>query len=581
MSQCNTYQLGANSWSPPGQAAADEFMSYSKEYDSETTTAEYRKVTSSASAYFTGDKEGESVASLIKSRIETKTPAAFIRLGDADGNALFHSLGRYRNLSTYNLRRISQIYFGNEQLMEEHSDFMTDIILSALANADVIGAPGLETIQKSFETPYPDLDVRGMCGMRGVYNYLSGNFDLNQLKNACWCSTWYSRALLPHYFDLMRGLPFVGFVTCYPEIGPLVKARAGIRQIESIDVPMQASIAYQTKRAPNMRRDIGHFPEAYPAILDALRPPYQGALYIVAAGILSKSYCDIIKKRGGIAIDIGSIADVWMGTRSRPDMNQNMSQWSLLDSSEKKREEVLTPDSNRSVAGNMYNSSFYDDQRDGSVRTASIILPPLLEAFGSKSLIDVGCGVGTWAKIAKDAGVPKVIGIDGEYVEDSQLVIGPDDFLRADLENLGNVKVGKFDLAISVEVAEHLSPDKATQFIDFLTSTSDTVLFSAAIPGQGGVRHVNERWQSYWHGIFRRRGFECIDCIRSTFWSANAEPWYLQNSFIYTSNPDFVKSGLAKSDIFRNWTPMPVDVVHPELFSRRMKVGKRWLTINK
>ena len=327
----NSWGLGEKSWWPPGQEAADEYVAYASEYSKERCAEQFDRVSSLAGSYVTGDKIGSALKHSIENHIKTRTPGSFIRLGDADGNALFHRMGKYPALADYCIRKISKIYFGNDALMGEHSSFFANIVLEALENADGIGAPERVTVLGSFDKPYPELDVRGMCGMRGVYNYLDEHFDLQKLSQATWTSTWYSRSLLPHYFGLMKDLPYVGFITCYPELAGLFQKKAGIKEVETILVPMQSSIAYQTKRAPHMAKDIGHYPGAYPNILDAIKPPHDGAVYIIAAGILSKSYCTAVKQRGGISIDVGSVADVWMNTRSRPDMGADITKWSLLE----------------------------------------------------------------------------------------------------------------------------------------------------------------------------------------------------------------------------------------------------------
>jgi hypothetical protein len=236
---------------------------------------------------------------------------------------LFRGLGVFPALTEYNLQKISRIYFGDNDVMVNHADFFFDTVMDAIRHADLVGGPERGTIARSFDTPYPDLDVRGMCGMRGVYNSLATASPLSELSDTIWASTWFSRALLPHYVDLLRGLPYLGFVTCYPQLAGLLQARTGVTRTETVAVPMQASIA-------KVHRDIRHYPDAYPGILDQLRPPHEGAVYIVAAGILSKGYCTTIKERGGIAIDVGSVADVWMGSRTRPDMPlQFVDSWRL------------------------------------------------------------------------------------------------------------------------------------------------------------------------------------------------------------------------------------------------------------
>lgn len=226
-----------------------------------------------------------------------------------------------------------------------------------------------------------------------------------------------------------------------------------------------------------------------------------------------------------------------------------------------------------------YSTKFFADQASGSTRSAMSLLPPIVEKLKPQSVLDVGCGVGTWAKVAVDAGVPRVMGIDGDYVDDSGLLIEPSSFLPVDLEHLEDINLGEFDLVVCLEVAEHLHPDCAVQLIDFLTRSSDVVLFGAAIPGQGGVNHKNERWQSYWAGMFRRRQFASIDFIRPKYWNSNVEPWYVQNTILYARDPKKISKKLGLSADFHERALFPLDIVHPELFSRKMKVGRRWLTI--
>jgi hypothetical protein len=320
----NSHDLAANTWWPPDQPAADDYIGYAREYNREACLGHFDAVAGAACALHVGDQAGRPIAHFIRDRIERHVPTSLIRLGDADGNVLFTGLDVYPELARYNLRKISRIYFGSNELMVEHAEFFFDTVVEGIRNADLVGGPERGTIDRSFDTPYPDLDVRGMCGMRGVYNYLATATDLGQLAGKIWASTWFSRALLPHYFNLVRNLPFLGFVTCYPELEEVFRDRAGVETTTTIAVPMQASIA-------KVHRDIGHYPEAYPHILEQLRPPYEGAVYIVAAGILSKAYCSTIKARGGIAIDVGSVADVWMGARTRPDMPADFAdKWRIL-----------------------------------------------------------------------------------------------------------------------------------------------------------------------------------------------------------------------------------------------------------
>ena len=185
---------------------------------------------------------------------------------------------------------------------------------------------------------------------------------------------------------------------------------------------------------------------------------------------------------------------------------------------------------------NIYNAEFYNEQKYRSLRAAGIILPYLFQFYKPNSVVDIGCGSGSWLRASKDLGVETIHGVDIE-----QTVFVPRDVSDIfDFSNLTSqdefVSSQKYDLAISLEVAEHLDPQNAVSFVKYLTSFSDVVLFSAAHPYQHGVHHVNCQPASYWSSLFNKEGFVCVDIMRRQLMF---EPqladcyWYGQNSFLY------------------------------------------------
>ena len=206
-----------------------------------------------------------------------------------------------------------------------------------------------------------------------------------------------------------------------------------------------------------------------------------------------------------------------------------------------------------------YDRAFYLDQASGSARSASVIIPLLRELLPVRSVCDVGCGVGTWLHCWLDHGVTDVLGIDGDHVPREQLLIPADKFLAADLRRPLRWK-RRFDLAMSLEVAEHLPPARAEAFVADLASLAPVVLFSAAIPGQGGTGHVNERWQGYWASLFAQAGLIACDVLRPRIWQDDrVEYWYRQNILL------FCRRGAVET------SAMPLDVVHPEQFAVRQR----------
>jgi SAM-dependent methyltransferase len=166
------------------------------------------------------------------------------------------------------------------------------------------------------------------------------------------------------------------------------------------------------------------------------------------------------------------------------------------------------------------------------------VVPEIINLINPKSVIDVGCGTGTWLKIFQDFGIQDILGIDGDYVDLSLLKIEKKFFSTFDLEKKLSLNK-KFDLALSLEVAEHLSFESSNIFVKTLCDLSDTIIFSAAIPNQGGQHHINEQVPKYWIEKFENEGFMLFDVLRPVFWdNQNVDSWYRQNMLLFTKNMD-------------------------------------------
>jgi SAM-dependent methyltransferase len=172
----------------------------------------------------------------------------------------------------------------------------------------------------------------------------------------------------------------------------------------------------------------------------------------------------------------------------------------------------------------------YDHSRNvHSVVGARAALSILFGSNVPSSVLDVGCGTGTWMRAAVDLGVADVTGIDG-------IASAGESLLRYavkvhDFSTPFNLR-RRFDMAFCLEVAEHLPESCASGLISSIVAHVDTVLFSAACPGQPGQHHVNCQWPAYWQGIFNSLGFACSDSARWQIWADDRiEPWYRQNMF--------------------------------------------------
>ena len=219
-----------------------------------------------------------------------------------------------------------------------------------------------------------------------------------------------------------------------------------------------------------------------------------------------------------------------------------------------------------------YDEEFYQDLRGRARSSAREIVPLVQELLAPKSVIDVGCGVGSWLSVWREFGVTDVFGVDGAYVKVEMLEIPPAQFLPFDLTQALPLE-RKFDLAMSLEVAEHLPTENAADFVTSLTKLSSVILFSAAIPHQGGTHHINEQWPEYWARLFAAHGYVALDCLRSRVWQNEKVEWfYAQNLFLFVAR-DFLNS----HEKLKQFTAQanPLALVHPTKYLAQVEWSDR------
>jgi len=183
----------------------------------------------------------------------------------------------------------------------------------------------------------------------------------------------------------------------------------------------------------------------------------------------------------------------------------------------------------------LYGDQFYQTIREGSARSASAVVPLVIDLVHPASVVDVGCGTGAWLARFQECGVRFVMGLECSAIGSHLVDIDPSRIRRVDASRPFRLE-RTFDLVMSLEVAEHLPEESAAGFVQSLTRLGPVVLFSAAVPGQGGTGHLNEQWPSYWARHFADHGFTVVDCLRDLIWSdPRIEWWYRQNLLLFVS----------------------------------------------
>ena len=180
----------------------------------------------------------------------------------------------------------------------------------------------------------------------------------------------------------------------------------------------------------------------------------------------------------------------------------------------------------------IYSSSFFDEIVPESLSSAKVIVPIVVELTHPSSVVDVGCAMGAWLSVFREHGIENIIGLDWDYVDRSKLLIPSTRFRTVDLAAPFYLEE-RFDLAVSLEVAEHLPATSAKGFVESLCRVAPVILFSAAVPGQGGTNHVNEQWPEYWRQLFAKQNFRMFDPFRPLIWhDERIVSHYRQNMFL-------------------------------------------------
>jgi hypothetical protein len=216
-----------------------------------------------------------------------------------------------------------------------------------------------------------------------------------------------------------------------------------------------------------------------------------------------------------------------------------------------------------------YTPEFFDAFTQSSRASAEVVVPIVKSWIDPDSIIDMGCGLGMWLSVWREAGC-EVRGVDGDWVDRARLAIPADRFIMHDLSQ-PYTPDRRYDLAMSLEAAEHLPPEAAAPFVRALTEAAPVVLFSASAPDQPGTNHVNCQWPAYWAKLFAECGYVAIDTLRYIIWEdERVDWWYRQNIMIYVAG-DLISRWPKLAAMYREGG-QPLRLVHPEL----MRIWLDW-----
>lgn len=216
-----------------------------------------------------------------------------------------------------------------------------------------------------------------------------------------------------------------------------------------------------------------------------------------------------------------------------------------------------------------YTQEFFDCMDKLGLSSARAVVPLLLQWHPTQRVVDVGCGRGAWLFAFQEAGVSHIQGIDGPWVDTNQLLIPKECFQASRLDQIrpDSLPKSQFDLALCLEVGEHLPASQSAGLVQNLTSMAPVVLFSSAIPGQEGTDHINEQWPDFWEALFKKHNYTRLDPLRHRIWRDERVAWYYQqNLFVYVSEKTLSDSPQWQEEL-RLTQSSPLTLLHPKILS--------------
>ena len=243
-------------------------------------------------------------ADLISGVVRAKRPFSLVRLGD--GECALLGIGEESPLE--HTERSLGIWFGPQHAPWTEFRGFAGELRDAVRNADLIGIPRVSRQLAEEYAAYvaPLFAHHRLHGARSLYTDAS-------------IHTWFQH--LRALDEWLRDAPFVGLITCR-DIAARIAQVFGVRRTVLHRIPADFMTAGEAARPP-------HYPDVYERLRREIAPPFEGALYLVGAGAFGKVYCDWVRARGGIALDIGSIFDGWAGGPFRGRMRNRQEQYSL------------------------------------------------------------------------------------------------------------------------------------------------------------------------------------------------------------------------------------------------------------
>jgi tetratricopeptide (TPR) repeat protein len=254
----------------------------------------------------------------VRDHLASGKPVSLIRLGDGESNALGYAAAWQPYLQD-DMETRERIWWG-APLSSDARDALNARVRDAVWNADILGIPCAGRAVRDLDLKADVVMQAGRSG-RGLRAVMDALVErLNQpAPYPVFVSSHLHQDLYKHalYASLFHGLEGVIVVSSHSALPQLICDRFGARSASGITIRAAHNLTVQLRNAGSAS-DTGYvLPEQLEDAAAALPEDMRGRLVIVAAGYAGKCIVSAAKQRGAVALDLGSIADYWMGARTR------------------------------------------------------------------------------------------------------------------------------------------------------------------------------------------------------------------------------------------------------------------------
>jgi SAM-dependent methyltransferase len=183
----------------------------------------------------------------------------------------------------------------------------------------------------------------------------------------------------------------------------------------------------------------------------------------------------------------------------------------------------------------IYDDKFFEKNLEWNKPIAAKLVNILIDYFNPSSVVDLGCGNAEFLSEFYKKGI-LIQGYEGSCFAIKKALIDKKYIQLFDLKNKID-SPRRYDLALCLEVAEHIENKFSQRLIENLTTLSDTVVFTAAPPGQGGHFHMNEQPREFWIDIFKQRNYnydaQITERVRNDMKKDGVLWWYCDNIMVF------------------------------------------------